>query len=105
MHILVESGLESILPDTSTYNHVLNIHALIGNTDRAEALVHELEEASQKHETNLGPDRITYTTLIKAYAAKQKHSESSEASLKIAAQATNVFEHMQSLEEIGRAHV
>ena len=101
MHILVESGLESILPDTSTYNHVLNIHALIGNTDRAEALVHELEEASQKHETNLGPDRITYTTLIKAYAAKQKHSESSEASLKIAAQATNVFEHMQSLEEEG----
>ena len=102
MHNLAESGFTQLLPDTSTYNHVLNVHALGGNTERAEALEKELETVF-KSNTDKGPspDRITFTTLIKAYAVKQKVIGTSADTSEIAADATKVFQRMKSLSNAG----
>ena len=95
--------MKEVLPDTSTYNHVLNVHALCGDTERSEALVAELETQMVKNgdKVDLSPDRFTFTTLIKAYAAKQRLHGTSENSSQIAADATRVFQRMLSLSEAG----
>jgi len=107
MYDLYKSGYDDkILPGTSTYNHVLNVHTLSGNTERAECLVAELENAFLTNALDdivLQPDRITFTTLIKTYATKQRNlgSSSSKVSYDIAVNATRVFETMESLSNAG----
>jgi pentatricopeptide repeat protein len=109
MYSLHKDGYSNrVHPDSSTYNHVLNVHALIGNTRRAEALVEELEQAflTKPDYLDLSPDKITFTTLIKTYATKQRIVPgSSIVSAEIATNATRVFERMQSLSKVGRANL
>ncbi len=107
MYDLYRSGHNDHLhPQTSTYNHVLNVHTMLGDTERAENLVEELE---QRFVTNsiegldLRPDRITFTTLIKAYAIKLKDLSSNltQQAHDIAINATHVYERMESLGNAG----
>jgi len=71
MHRLYkEDNVVSVKPDASTYNHVINIHAEVGNIRRVEELLWELEDifAASGDDLKMSPDRITYTTALKAYA-------------------------------------
>jgi pentatricopeptide repeat protein len=103
MYSLKKSGFSKLQPDTSTYNHVLNVHAVTGDTDRADALVEELERAfiTNLDGADLSADRITFTTLIKTYATKQRLTKSLRISSDIASNATDVFHRMQNLAQVG----
>ena len=108
MEKIADMGLIKSRPDVSTYNHVLNVHAMSGNAERAESLVTELEEAFRSDtegDKNLKPDLITYTTLIKTYAAEQRGVKNAKASLMIATEATRVFQKMQGLAEDGWTNI
>ena len=67
-------------PDITTYNHVLNVHSQCGNTDRAIDMLNQLDRESSRQEEDdeyfvknvIRPDRVTYTTVLKAYATRQK---------------------------------
>jgi hypothetical protein len=107
MYQLYKSGYNDQLhPQTSTYNHVLNVHTMLGDTDRAEQLVAELEQAFVTNSIDgieLRPDHITFTTLIKGYATQLKHKRNSSTQLAhdLALNATRVYEKMESLTNAG----
>jgi pentatricopeptide repeat protein len=71
LHLYEMEGLDHLQPDTSTYNHVMNIHALRGNIEGALQLLDEMEKAFASS-GNQRPDCVTYTTVIKAYATFQQ---------------------------------
>jgi pentatricopeptide repeat protein len=108
MYDLYKSGYDDkIHPGTSTYNHVLNVHSRLGDTERAEELVKALESAFLRapiDDVVLQPDRITSTTLIKTYATRQRNKQgitSSQISYDIAVNATRIFKSMESLSNAG----
>jgi pentatricopeptide repeat protein len=102
MKSLYEAGDKGLRPDTTTYNHILNVHAQCGNTHRAEQLLLELEGA---YVASLG-DRVTYTTAIRAYATKQKKEDTPQTMVTaIAENATVIFQRMQDLSDTGRPNV
>ena len=92
---LVNSGHADLQPDTSTYNHVLNVYAKYGNFNSAIDLMETMEESSEESERL---DCISYTTVIKAYATVQKKIPKGEtqSSIEIAEKATEIFERMRS---------
>jgi pentatricopeptide repeat protein len=106
MYHLHHSGYGDIHPDASTYNHVLNVYSGLGNTDHVERLLGELEMMFLTKSVPgvvLKPDRITFTTAIKAYATRQRMMESSSTQLAydIALNATKLFSKMDSLATAG----
>jgi pentatricopeptide repeat protein len=67
-------GRDDLMPDTSTYNHVMNIHAHCGNVEEALHLLQGMEDAFDSSGIeNQQPDCVTYTTMIKAYATVQQN--------------------------------
>ena len=69
MKIWAEEGREDLRPDTSTYNQVMNVHASLGHTKRVMMLLEELEHRYEStKDSDLAPDKFTYTTAIKAQA-------------------------------------
>jgi pentatricopeptide repeat protein len=107
MKTLHGRGHSGLRPDTVTYNHVMNVHAHCGNTDRAKELILELEDAYEASGGDLDiiPDRITYTTVIKAYASQQEQVSSPQELLEIARNAEVVFQTMQELGDAGRPDI
>ena len=82
-------SLVHLKPDITTYNHVLNVHSNCGNTNRAMELLNQLEKDYTKNmkqrrdvgyvvdgfgndDPPIAPDRITYTTVLKAFSTRQK---------------------------------
>jgi len=75
MHKLYkEYDIAALRPTATTYNHILNVHAQAGNTNRVEELLLELEHLFKKSngELTMAPDRFTYTTALGAYANQQQ---------------------------------
>ena len=107
MKALHGRGHSGLRPDTVTYNHVMNVHAALGNTYRSKELILELEDAYEASggDFDIIPDRITYTTVIKAYAAHQGHVSSPQELLEIAQNAEVVFQTMQDLADAGRPDI
>jgi pentatricopeptide repeat protein len=72
-------------PDKISYTTVIDAWARAGNANRAEALLREMEELSQKPNSSMVPDIIAYTTVLSAYS-QQKHDVN---------KALQLFERMQ----------
>ena len=76
MKIWNEEGNDDLRPDASTYNQVMNVHATLGHTKRVLQLLEELEH---RHETTgdraLLPDKVSYTTAIKAQSNNPKAAD------------------------------
>ncbi|CAB9499120.1 Pentatricopeptide repeat-containing protein [Seminavis robusta] len=94
-----DEGLESVRPDASTFNHALNVHAQLGNIARVKELLRELEDLyfESPDRMDLAPDRITYTTALKAYANSASHSDIHEAE--------ELFQRMLDLAAAGRRNM
>lgn len=104
MYELHSEGYDKqIEPDASVYNHVLNVQSKYGKTEQAEELVNDLERKFRacESETKLRPDRVTFTTLMKGYASRQRWTTSSQQATKLAKNATAIFRRMQELSDEG----
>jgi len=107
MYELHERGYGNIHPDASTYNHVLNVYSGQGISDQVERLVEELEIMYLTRTiegVDLKPDRVTFTTAIKAYATLQRLTEncsSPQMAYDIAVNATKLFDRMNALTAAG----
>lgn len=95
-------GLDHLQPDSTTFNHVLNIHALRGDIESAMDVLEKLEQSyDSSGMPNQQPDCVTYTTVIKAHATVQQKGYSSNftgtsKALESAESAMAVFERMRS---------
>ncbi|KAG7354972.1 PPR: pentatricopeptide repeat domain containing protein [Nitzschia inconspicua] len=89
---------DALAPDTETYNHILNVFALMGGIDAAVLLLENMESGTQSR-SNI-PDCISYTTVLKTFAtAQQKLSEDASDKailLDLAEKATSIFYRMPS---------
>lgn len=94
MSDLEKSGYSAIRPDTFTYNHILNVYAKHGDSKLAVSLMKEREESSDESDA---PDKISYTTVIKSFAAAQKKLKTGETemSLEIAEKASQILDRMR----------
>lgn len=94
MKHLEKSGYSDLRSDTFTYNHILNVYAKHGNPELAVSLMKKREESSNESDAL---DKISYTTVIKAFATAQKKLATGETqmSLEIAEKATEIFERMR----------
>ena len=107
MYELHERGYGNVHPDASTYNHVLNVYSGLGFSDQVERLVEELEIMYLTRNIDgveLKPDRVTFTTAIKAYAIRQRLTEncsSPQVAYNIAVNATKLFDRMNALTAAG----
>lgn len=96
MHFLhKENELDDVRPDATTYNHVINVHAQAGNIARVTELLRELEKlySESRGDVKMAPDRITYTTALKAYA---------NSATECAHEAEELFQRMLDLAAAGR---
>ena len=101
--LYTDQGYIEVKPDHDTFNHILNVHAGCGNTERAEELLDEVEHLFQEfQDTDYMADRIAYTTAMKAYSTRMKSLTSPEDLLDCAHAASQIFEQLQSLAERGR---
>jgi pentatricopeptide repeat protein len=107
MYELHKRGYGNIHPDVSTYNHVLNVYSGLGISDQVERLLEELEIiylTKNVDGVELKPDRVTFTTAIKAYATSQRLVEncnSPQAAYDMAVNATKLFDRMNALTAAG----
>lgn len=106
MYDLHSSGYGDVHPDASTYNHVLNVHSELGMTQQVENLLKELESkflTISIDGVSLKPDRVTFTTAIKAYSTRQRLESNSgtQMAYDIAVNATKIFDNMDSLANAG----
>ena len=94
MKRLVKSGYADLEPDTTTYNHILNVYASYGDFDSAMNLMKRIEVST--NDTN-ALDSVSYTTVIKSFATAQKMKivTDNESSFEMAETATRIFERMQ----------
>jgi pentatricopeptide repeat protein len=69
-------------PSTIVYNALLNCYASSGESDdiqKLEATLHYMETMSQRGNSNMKPNRITYNTVLKGYAqAKDNFTKKAE---------------------------
>uniref|UniRef100_A0A7S4ERC5 Pentacotripeptide-repeat region of PRORP domain-containing protein n=1 Tax=Pseudo-nitzschia australis TaxID=44445 RepID=A0A7S4ERC5_9STRA len=95
MKDLVNTGHADLQPDTTTFNHVLNVYATYGNLGPAINLMNKMEKASEQWER---PDCVSYTTVIKTLASVQKKMlmTKTQGSVEIAEKATEIFESMRA---------
>ncbi|KAL3918893.1 MAG: hypothetical protein SGILL_004028, partial [Bacillariaceae sp.] len=91
--------LRELQPDSFTFNHVLNVYAMSGNVIAATALLEEMENVYDSDPAKNAfrkPDCFTYTTVIKSMQQRSALSNSTDDSIDIAVQATDVFDRMKS---------
>jgi Pentatricopeptide repeat domain len=99
MHLLhKDNELVDVRPDATTYNHVINVHAQAGNIARVNELLRELEKlySESSGDGKMAPDRITYTSTLKAYA---------NSATDCTHEAEELFQRMLDLAAAGRRHM